>query len=109
MAGTNVTMHTPSLPGSLARISSGTLRGWSHRARVLECEKITGARAVSSASAMVAGATWDRSTSIPIRCISLTTSRPKSLSPPASGSSVAESAHPVFRLWVSVMYRTPSW
>ena len=58
---------------------------------------------------MVTGATWDRSTSIPIRCISATTSRPKSLSPPTSGWSVAESAHPVFRLWVSVMYRTPSW
>ena len=57
---------------------------------------------------MVDGATWDRSTSIPMRCISRTTARPKSVRPPASGVSVAESAQPTLLLWVSVMYRTPS-
>ncbi len=106
--GTNVTMHTPPLPASRASTSSGTLRGLSQTARALLCEKITGARAASSASCMVAGETCDRSTSMPIRCISLTTSRPKSVSPPASTSSVAESAHPTLRLCVSVMYLTPS-
>ena len=45
---------------------------------------------------------------MPIRCISRTTSRPKSVSPPACGSSVAASAQPMLALWVSVRYRTPS-
>ena len=45
---------------------------------------------------------------MPSRCISATTSRPKSLSPPVSGTSVAESAQPTLLLCVSVMYRTPS-
>ena len=57
---------------------------------------------------MVVTATWDRSTSIPSRFISPTTWRPNSLSPPQSGSSVAESAQPTLLLWVSVIYRTPS-
>ena len=107
-AGTNVTMQTPPLPASRASTSSGTLRGWSQTARALEWEKITGASAASSASRMVAGDTWDRSTSMPSRCISRTTSRPNSVSPPACGSSVAESAQRTLALWVSVMYRTPS-
>ena len=45
---------------------------------------------------------------MPRRCISRTTSRPKSVRPPAAGVSVAESAQPTFTLWVRVMYRTPS-
>jgi hypothetical protein len=73
-----------------------------------ECEKITGASATSSASLMVVAATCDRSTSMPRRCISRTTSRPNAVSPPAAGLSVAESAQGRFRLCVSVMYRTPS-
>ena len=101
-------MHTPPLPASRASTSSGTLRGMSQSARALEWEKITGASATSSASRIVSGDTCDRSTSMPIRCISRTTSRPNSVSPPACGSSVAESAQPVLALWVSVMYRTPS-
>ena len=40
---------------------------------------------------------------MPIRFISRTTSRPKSESPPSTGSSVAESAQGTFSLWVSVM------
>ena len=48
------------------------------------------------------------STSIPIRFISSTTSRPKSDSPPTAGASVAASAHGTFWLWVNVMYATPS-
>ena len=99
---TKVTMHTPRFPGSRARMSSGTLRGWSHRARALEWEKMTGASAMSSASLMVAGETWDRSASMPSRCISRTTARPNSVSPPAFGSSVAESAHATLALWVRV-------
>ena len=45
---------------------------------------------------------------MPSRCISRTTSRPNGGQPAAAGSSVAESAHGTLRLWVSVMYRTPS-
>ena len=51
---------------------------------------------------MVVAATWERSTSIPIRFISRTTSRPNAVSPPCAGSSVAESAHGVLRLCVRV-------
>ena len=39
---------------------------------------------------------------MPSRFISATTSRPKAVSPPCAGSSVAESAQSVFSLWVSV-------
>ncbi|MDQ0813039.1 hypothetical protein QFZ63_004753 [Streptomyces sp. B3I7] len=101
--GTNVTIATPPLPGSRSSTSSGMLRGWSQTARAEECEKTTGAEVVSSAARMVAGATWERSTSMPSRFISRTTSRPKADSPPTAGSSVAESAHATLSLWVSVM------
>ena len=95
-------MQTPPLSRSRSSTSSGTLRGWSHTARHEEWQKITGASLTSSASCMVVAATCERSTSMPSRFISRTTSRPKSVSPPCSGSSVAESAQPVFSLWVRV-------
>lgn len=79
------------------------LRGWSQIARDEECEKITGAVEVSSASRIVVAATWERSTSMPVRFISRTTSWPKGDRPPTPGSSVAESAHAMLSLWVSVM------
>lgn len=79
------------------------LRGWSHTARAEEWEKITGATEVSSASRMVVAATCDRSTSMPSRFISRTTSRPKADRPPTTGTSVAESAQAMLSLWVSVM------
>jgi hypothetical protein len=100
--GTNVTITTPLVAATRDRTSSGTLRGWSQRARAEECEKNAGALDTESAACMVAGATWDRSTSMPRRFISRTTARPKSVRPPCSGSSVALSAQAVFRLWVSV-------
>ena len=71
-----MTITTPPFLGSRARIESGTLRGWSVRARAAEWEKMTGASVTSSASLMVAGETWERSTSMPRRFISRTTSRP---------------------------------
>jgi hypothetical protein len=95
-------MHTPPFAGSAASTSSGTLRGWSVTARQDECVNSTGARVVASASRMVVAATCERSTITPIRFISRTTSRPNALSPPWTGSSVAASAHSVFRLCVSV-------
>ena len=98
----------PPFAGSRASTSSGMLRGWSQTAREEECEKITGAVEVSSASRMVFAATCERSTSMPLRFISRTTSWPKAVSPPTPGSSVAESAHAMLSLWVRVMYRTPS-
>lgn len=96
-------MATPPLAASIRSTSSGMLRGWSQTARAEECEKITGATDVASASRMVVAATWERSTSIPTRFISRTTSRPNSDRPPTRGESVAESAQSVLSLCVSVM------
>ena len=59
---------------------------------------MTGACATSSAARAVSAEVWDRSTSIPICCISCTTSRPKDDRPPLTGLSVAESAQG--RLWL---------
>ena len=100
---TNVTITTPPFALSLPSTSSGTLRGWSHSARAEECEKITGASLTRSASSMVAGETCERSTSIPSRFISRTTSSPKGVRPPWRASSVAESAQSSVFEWVSVM------
>ena len=82
--------------------SSGALRGLSVTARAELWLKITGASATSSAARIVSAETCERSTIIPIRFISRTTSRPKAVNPPTAGRSVAESAHGVFALWVSV-------
>ncbi len=98
----------PPLAGSWASTSSGMLRGWSQTARAEECEKITGASVTRRASRMVSAETCERSTSMPRRFISRTTSSPKRVRPPATGLSVAESAHGRLSLWVSVRYRTPS-
>ena len=95
-------MQTPPLSARRASTSSGTLRGWSQTARAEECENSTGACVTSSASRMVSADTWERSTSIPSRFISRTTSRPNGESPPSTGSSVAESAHGTLSLWVRV-------
>ena len=101
--GTNVTMITPPFFGSICRMLSGTLRGWSFSARATECEKITGACDTRIASSIVSGETWLRSTSIPSQFISLTTSSPNGERPPNFGVSVAESAHGVLLVCVSVM------
>ncbi len=100
---TKVTITTPPLAGTRRRTSSGTFRGTSQRARVEEWEKMTGASLASRASCMVDGATCERSTSIPIRFISRTTSRPKAERPSWRGASVAESAQSLVLLWVRVM------
>ena len=96
-------MTTPPFAGTRRRMSSGTFRGWSFTARAPECEKTTGASATSRAAAIVLGATWLRSTSIPSRFISRTTSTPKGVRPPWRGSSVAASAQRVVFQWVRVM------
>lgn len=101
--GTKVAIATPPLAGSCASTSSGMLRGWSQTARAEECEKITGAVLTRSASRMVSAETCERSTSIPQRFISRTTSSPKADSPWWRGSSVAESAQSRVSLWVSVI------
>ena len=72
-------------------------------ARAEECEKITGASLASSASLIVPGETCDRSTSMPSRFISRTTSRPKRVSPPCRALSAAASAQSSVTLCVSVM------
>ena len=100
--GTNVTMQTPPLSRSDSSTSSGALRGLSQTARADECEKTTGTSEARSASRMVPAETWLRSTSMPMRFISRTTSTPKAERPPSTGSSVAESAHGTLELWVSV-------
>jgi membrane dipeptidase len=51
----------------------------------------------------IASLTWLKSTSMPIRCISRTTSRPKSVRPSWAGASVALSDHGVFLKCASVM------
>ena len=100
---TNGTITTPPFAGSRRRIESGTFRGWSTSARDAEWENITGASATLSASLIVAGDTWERSTIIPSRFISRTTSSPKRVSPPCVGLSSAASAQSSVTLWVSVM------
>ena len=101
--GTNVTITTPPFFFTSSSTSSGTLRGTSQIARADECEKITGASATRNASRMVSGETWLRSTSIPSRFISRTTSSPNVVSPPDLATSPAASAHGSVTLCVSVM------
>src|SRR5450756_412412 len=73
-SGTNVTMQTPSLSRRVSSTSSGTLRVVSQTARADECENITGTSLTRRASRMVSAETCERSTSIPMRFISRTTS-----------------------------------
>ncbi len=101
--GTKVTITTPPFFGIRRSTSSGTLRGWSSRARAEEWEKITGAAETAIAFFIVSGDTCERSTSMPRRFISRTTSSPKRVRPPCWGASVAESAQSVFLVWVIVM------
>ena len=96
-------MQTPRLARNDSRTSSGALRGLSQTARAEEWLKIAGTSATRNASRMVSGDTCDRSTSIPIRFISRTTSTPKADRPPWTGTSVAESAQSTLLLCVSVM------
>jgi hypothetical protein len=84
-------------------MSSGTFRGTLHRARADEWEKMTGASEMRMASSMVSGAAWERSTSMPRRFISRTTSSPKRVSPSWRTVSPAESAQSRVTLWVRVM------
>src|SRR5450756_3009296 len=72
--GTNVTMQRPSLSRRVSSTSSGTLRGTSQTARADECENITGTSLTRSAWRIVSAETCERSTSIPMRFISRTTS-----------------------------------
>ena len=72
-------------------------------ARAEEWEKMTGASDTRMASSMVSSDTWLRSTIMPRRFISRTTSSPKGLSPPHLGASVALSAQVVVLEWVKVM------
>jgi hypothetical protein len=100
--GTNVAMATPPLPGSASSTSAGTLRGWSVTARAPEWVNSTGRVVTARAWCIVAGATCERSTIMPMRFISATTPRPNSDNPSWRGVSVAESAQLLFRLWVRV-------
>ena len=101
--GTKVTMHTPPPRAIDSSTSSGALRGLSVTARAELWLKITGASLDLERVAHRVGATRGTGRpSSPSRFISRTTSRPKAVSPPATGRSVAESAHGVFALWVRV-------
>ena len=106
-AFTKVTITTPPFAFIFARTESGTLRGWSHTARAEEWEKMTGASETRSASCIVSSEVWERSTSMPSRFISRTTSSPKRVRPPWRAVSVAESAQSRVFPWVRVMYRAP--
>ncbi len=74
-------MTTPPFAGIWRRISSGTLRGTSQTPRAAACEKITGACVTRRVSAIVSGDECARSTSMPRRFISRTTSSPKAVRP----------------------------
>ncbi len=101
--GTKVTMTTPPSSDIARSTLSGTLRGWSVTARADEWEKITGASDTRMASTMVSSETWLRSTIMPMRFISRTTSSPNGDRPPHFGASVALSAQVVVFEWVRVM------
>src|SRR5437762_522708 len=79
--GLKFTITMPPFARTSLRIESGTSRAWPVSARAEECENMTGARVVCRASDMVASLTCDRSTRIPSRFISCTTSRPNAESP----------------------------
>ncbi len=79
------------------------LRGAAASARAEECEAITGAFDMASAARIVESATWLTSTSIPIRFISATTRLPNGERPPATASSVDESAQARLCVCVSVI------
>jgi hypothetical protein len=64
---------------------------------------MTGDSVTSSASLMVPGDTCDKSTSMPRRFISRTTSLPNSVRPPWRALSSAASAQSSVTLWVRVM------
>ncbi len=98
-----LTITTPPFFGTRASTSSGTLRGVGESARALECEKMTGASAMSSTSFIVSADTWEMSTSMPSRFISRTTSSPNFVRPPCRATSVAESAQSTVLKCVSVM------
>ena len=90
-SGKKIHHHDATVSTTNGRTSSGTFLGWSATASQ-ECEKMTGASETRSASTMVSGETWDKSTSMPRRFISRTISSPNALNPSLFGSSVAESA-----------------
>ena len=74
-------MTTPPF-APIARIASSVrLRGMFAIARQEEWEANTGAADTARTSARVLSETWERSTSMPSRFISSTTSRPKSVRP----------------------------
>ena len=98
-----MTITTPPFAFIFARTASGTFRGWSQSARAEEWEKMTGASETRSASSIVSSETCERSTSMPRRFISRTTSSPKRVRPPWRGASVAESAQSMVFPWVRVM------
>src|SRR5438034_250913 len=100
--GLKFTMTIPPFLGTSLRIESGTSRAWPVSARAEECENMTGARVVWSASDIVASLTWERSTTIPSRFISCTTSRPNA-ERPRRAVSVEAVAHDRVRQWVSVI------
>src|SRR2546430_1377755 len=100
--GLKFTITTPPFARTILRIESGTLRTWPVSARAEECENMMGARVVWSASDIVASLTWERSTTIPSRFISCTTSRPNA-ERPRRAVSVEAVAHERLRQWVSVM------
>jgi len=62
------------IPTSSLSTWSGTLRELLQSACAEECEKMTGARLIRRASSIVGTDTWDRSTIMPSRFISRTTS-----------------------------------
>ena len=80
---------------------------WANTPFAPACDQMTGASATSSASFIVSGDVCERSTSMPSRFISRTTSLPNAVRPPCVCVPEWESAQSRSPLCVSVMYRTP--
>ena len=102
-SGQAVTQTTPLLSATALAMSSVMLRGWSTRARIDECDAMTGFSVIAMTSQNTLSEAWETSTIMPRRFISATTSRPKSLSPSWRAASVAESAQLWVLKWVSDM------
>jgi len=80
-SGQKFTMQTPPFSASARSMSSERFLRWSAIARADECDAITGAFDPLKTSKNVSSDTWETSTSIPMRCISRTTSPPNEVSP----------------------------
>src|SRR5271165_2839649 len=94
--------------GGERRLSVRVARTAQPVAQGLGCDSATGASVASSTRRIASCDAWARSITTPRRLSSPITARPKALSPPLRGASVAESTQSRLSLWQSVISRTPA-